>query len=88
MVHHLQSHCSTEDVRGRWHHFGGRWQREHQGYNANVAKFWNERATLWHQRFGHFNMASLKKLKKMIHGMNLKKMLLHNVCETYIEDKN
>jgi hypothetical protein len=42
--------------------------------NANVEKFWNEGATLWHQKFRHFNMVSLKKLEKMVNGIrnNLK----------------
>jgi hypothetical protein len=33
-----------------------------QKESANVAKCLNEGATLWHQRFDHFNMASLTKL--------------------------
>jgi hypothetical protein len=42
--------------------------------NANVEKSSNEGATLWHQKFRHFNMASLKKLEKMVNGIrnNLK----------------
>jgi hypothetical protein len=56
--------------------------------NANVAKFSNERAMFWHQRLGHLNMASLKKLEKMVNGMNLKKVPLHHVCETCIEGKH
>jgi hypothetical protein len=55
---------------------------------ANVAKSSNERATFWHQRLGHLNMASFKKLEKMVNGMNLKEMPLHHVCETYIEGKH
>jgi hypothetical protein len=51
--------------------------------NANVAKSSNEGTTLWHQRFSHLNMASLKKLKKMVNGMNLKELPLHHVCEHY-----
>jgi hypothetical protein len=53
-----------------------------------VAKFSNERAMLWHQRFSHLNMASLKKLEKMVNGMNLKEVPLHHVCETCIEGKH
>jgi hypothetical protein len=34
--------------------------------SANVAKSSNEGATLWHQRLGHLNMASLKKLESMV----------------------
>jgi hypothetical protein len=55
--------------------------------NANVAKFSNEGAMLWHQRLGHLNMASLTQLEKMVDGMNLKEMPLHHVCEACIEDK-
>jgi hypothetical protein len=53
--------------------------------NVNVAKSLNERTTLWHQRFSHFNMVSLKKLERMVTGMNLKKVPLHHVCEACIE---
>jgi hypothetical protein len=56
--------------------------------SANLAKSSNEGATLWHQRFGHLNMASLTKLEKMVDGMNLKEMPLHNVCEACIEGKH
>ncbi len=53
--------------------------------SANVAKSSNEGATLWHQRLGHLNMASLKKLENMVNGMNLKEVPLHHVCEACIE---
>jgi hypothetical protein len=53
-----------------------------------VAKFSNEGATFWHQIFGHLNMASLKKLEKMVNGMNLKEVPLHHVCETCIKGKH
>jgi hypothetical protein len=43
--------------------------------NANVAKFSNEGATLWHQKLDHLNMVNLK-LEKMVNDMNLKKMSL------------
>jgi hypothetical protein len=56
--------------------------------SANVAKFCNERTTLWHQRLGHLNMVSLMKLEKMVNGMNLKKVPLHHVCEASIEGKH
>jgi len=59
-----------------------------QKENANVAKSLSVGATLWHQRFSHFNMASLKKLEKMVNGMNLKKVPLHHVCEACIEGKH
>jgi hypothetical protein len=53
-----------------------------------VAKSLNEGATLWHQKLGHLNMASLMKLEKMVDGMNLKEVPLHHACETCIEDKH
>ncbi len=56
-----------------------------QKENANVTKFLNERTMFWHQKLSHFNMASLKKLEKMVNGMNLKKVPFHHVCETCIE---
>jgi hypothetical protein len=56
--------------------------------SANVAKSSNEGATLWHQRFGHLNMVSLKKLENMVNGMNLKEVPLHHVCEACIESKH
>jgi hypothetical protein len=43
--------------------------------SANVAKSSNERTTLWHQRLGHLNMVSFKKLENMVNGMNLKEVL-------------
>jgi hypothetical protein len=43
-----------------------------QKENVNLAKSSNKGATLWHQRFGHLNVANLMKLGKMVHGMNLK----------------
>ncbi len=59
-----------------------------QKENANVTKFSNEGTTLWHQRLNHLNMGSLKKLEKMVNGMNLKKLPLHHVCEARIENKH
>ncbi len=59
-----------------------------QKESANVAKSSNEGFALWHQRFDHFNMAGLKKLEKMVNGMNLKELPLHHVCEAYIESKH
>jgi hypothetical protein len=56
--------------------------------SANVAKFSNEGATLWQQRLGHLNMANLKKLVKMVNGMNLKEVPLHHVCELCIKGKH
>ncbi len=59
-----------------------------QKESANVLKSWNEIATFWHQKLGHLNMASLKKLKTMVNGMNLKEVPLHHVCEACIEGKH
>ncbi len=56
--------------------------------SANAAKFSNEEATLLHQRLGHLNMASLKKLETMVNGMNLKEVSLHHVCEACIKGKH
>jgi len=56
--------------------------------SANVAKSSNEGATLWHQRLGHLNKESLKKLENMVNGMNLKEVPLHHVCEACIESKH
>jgi hypothetical protein len=49
--------------------------------SANVAKSSNERATVWHQRLGHLNMVSFKKLETMVNGMKLKEVSLHHVCD-------
>ncbi len=59
-----------------------------QKESANVAKSSNEGFELWHQRFDHLNMPSLKKLEKMVNGVNLKELPLHHVCEAYIEGKH
>jgi hypothetical protein len=56
--------------------------------SLNMPKFSNEKATVWHQRFGHFNMSSFKKLEKMVNGMNLKEVPLHHVGEACIEGKH
>jgi hypothetical protein len=59
-----------------------------QKESANVAKSLNEGTMLWHQKLGHLNMANLKKLEKMVNGMNLKKMPWHHVCEACIKGKH
>ncbi len=56
--------------------------------NVNVAKFSNEGTTFWHEIFSHLNMANLKKLEKMVNGINLKEVPLHHMCETCIEGKS
>jgi hypothetical protein len=43
---------------------------------------------LWHERFGHLNMASLKELDAMVDGMNLKEVPLHHICEACIKGKH
>ncbi len=53
-----------------------------------MAKSSNEGTTLWHQKLGHLNMVSFKKLKIMVNGMNLKEVPLHHVCEACIEGKH
>jgi len=55
---------------------------------AHIANSLNEGAMFWHERFGHFNMASLKELDAMVDGMNLKKMSLHQICEGCIKGKH
>jgi hypothetical protein len=42
---------------------------------------------MW-QRLNHLNMVSLMKLEKILNGMNLKEMPLHNLCEACIEGKH
>jgi hypothetical protein len=59
-----------------------------QKESANVTKSSNEGAMLWHQSLDHLNMVSLKKLEKMVNGMNLKEMPLHHVCEACIKGKH
>jgi len=55
---------------------------------AHIANSLDEGAMLWHERFGHLNMARLKDLDAMVNGMNLKEVPLHHVCEAYIESKH
>jgi hypothetical protein len=55
---------------------------------AHVANFLEKGAMLWHERFGHLNMASLKELDAMVDGMNLKEVLLHHICEACVKGKH
>ncbi len=55
---------------------------------THIANYLDEGAMLWHERFGHLNMASLKKLDAMVDDMNSKKMLLHHVCNGCIKCKH
>jgi len=52
------------------------------------VQMWQSFQMKEHQRLGHLDMASLKKLEKMVNGMNLKEMPLHHVCEACIEGKH
>jgi len=45
----------------------------------HIANFLDEVAMLWHERFGHLNMARLKELDAVVDGMNLKEVPLHHV---------
>jgi len=55
---------------------------------AHITNSLEESAMLWHERFGHFNMASLKKLDAMVDGMNLKEVTLHHICEGCVKGKH
>jgi len=55
---------------------------------AHIANSLEESAMLWHERLGHLNMASLMELDAMVDGMNLKEMLLHNICEGCVKGKH
>ncbi len=52
---------------------------------AHIVNSLEEGATLWHERLGHLNMASLKELDTMVDGMNLKEVPLHHICEGCIK---
>jgi hypothetical protein len=55
---------------------------------AHIGNSLDEGAMLWHERFGHLNMASLKQLDAMVDGMNLKEVSLHHICEGCIKGKH
>jgi len=55
---------------------------------AQITNFSEESAMLWHERLGHFNMASLTKLDAMMDGMNLKEVPLHHICEGCVKGKH
>ncbi len=55
---------------------------------AHIANSSCEGAMLWHERFGHLNMTSLKELDAMVDGMNLKEVSLHHICEGCIKGKH
>jgi hypothetical protein len=55
---------------------------------THIANSLDEGAMFWHERFGHFNIASLKELDAMVDGMNLKEVSLHHICERCIKGKH
>jgi len=55
---------------------------------THIANSLEEGAMLWHERFGHLNMASFKELNAMVDGMNLKEVLLHHICEGCVKGKH
>jgi len=55
---------------------------------AHIANSLEEGAMLWHERFGHLNMASFKELNAMVDGMNLKEVSLHHICEGCVKGKH
>jgi hypothetical protein len=55
---------------------------------THIANSLEEGAMLWHERLGHFNMASLKELDAMVDGINLKEVPLHRICEGYVKGKH
>jgi len=55
---------------------------------AHIANSLEESAMLWHERFGHLNMASLNELDAMVDGMKLKEVSLHHIYEGCIKDKH
>jgi hypothetical protein len=55
---------------------------------THIANSLDEGAILWHEKLGHFNMASLKELDAMVDGINLKEVPLHHVYDKYIKGKH
>jgi hypothetical protein len=55
---------------------------------THIANFLEEGVMLWHERLGHFNMASFKELDAMVDGMNLKEVPLHRICEGCVKGKH
>jgi hypothetical protein len=86
--------CKVNDVRGV---VVAEAQRDKKLYLLNVnvhkdmthiANSLEKGAMLWHERFSHLNIASLKELDAMVDGMNLKEVLLHRICEGCIKGKH
>lgn len=46
-----------------------------------------ENEKLWHERFGHLNYESIKKLQGQVDGMNMKMESSPGICDTCIEGK-
>ncbi len=55
---------------------------------THIANSSEAGAMLWHERLGHFNMASRKELNAMVDGMNLNEVPLHHICEACIKSKH
>ncbi len=55
---------------------------------THIANSLDEGVMLWHERFGHLNITSLKELDAMVDGMNLKEVPLHHICEGCIKGKH
>jgi hypothetical protein len=55
---------------------------------THIVNSSDEGAMLWHERFGHLNMTSLKELDAMVNDMNLKEVSLHHICEGCIKGKH
>jgi hypothetical protein len=55
---------------------------------THIANSLEETAMLWHERLGHFNMASLKELDAMMDGMNFTEVPLHHICEGCVKGKH
>ncbi len=55
---------------------------------TQIANSLEESAMLWHEKLGHFNMASLQELDAMVDGMNLKEVPLHPICEGCVKGKH
>jgi len=52
-----------------------------QKEKSKCGKSLNEGIMFWHERFGHFSMASFKELDKIANGINFKKVPLHHVSK-------
>jgi hypothetical protein len=55
---------------------------------THIANSLEKGVLLWHERFGHLNMASLKEFDAMVDDMNLKEVSLHRICEGCVKGKH